>query len=323
MKTAMRSAALAALLVATTVHGYVRTRSTKKAPGIPSYWPARCVFVLPDNSTLTKDLPQDQVFSIINTALNNWLSADAACSYLQINVDAPAAGEAHYDGTNVIKFRQDEWCHPVDDQNLANDPGRCYDKSAAAITSVFMINDGGDKDGLILDADIELNNLNFTFLDVVPGQPTPAICQAGATGPKQGADLENTLTHELGHLQGLSHTCRDLASFPYDVDENGMTPPYCSALNSLPTDQRDTIINATMYNDAGPCETKKRHPSPDDVAGICNAYPSAMMRDSACVHTDLAKYTSRSACSMGGAGTPAAFLLVLFPLGLLARRRRS
>jgi hypothetical protein len=302
-------------------HGYVRTRSSKTAPGIPSYWPAQCVFVLPDSSTVTTDLSSDQVYSIIQKSVSNWLTASASCSYLQINLDTPAAGEAHYDGINVIKFRQDKWCHPEDAQNH----NQCYDPAAAAITSVFMINDGDPKDGLILDADIELNDIDFQFVDIVPGTPLPACTMPNAAV----ADLENTLTHELGHLQGLSHTCRDAASFANDVDENGNVPPFCSDVLRLPkTDPTYLkITNATMYNNAAPCETKKRNPTSDDVAGICNAYPTAMVRDTLCEHTQLSKYTTRSGCTMGAATpwqTPV-FLLVTLALAgnWISRRRRN
>ena len=305
------------LAVANPASAYVRTRSSV-GKGTPSYWPGTCVFVQP-NAPGTPDMANADTFRIVQKSMQNWLDADGNCSYLQLMYDQPAARDAHYDGFNVVAFRTDQWCHPNDAQNK----DVCYDKSAAAITSVFMINDGGPQDGLILDADIELNNINFKFVELGTGvAPTP-------DPPRALADLENTLTHELGHLQGLSHTCKDAASFPNDVDENGNPPPECSVVATWPPGpDKSKIVDATMYNYAQPGETKKRSPEADDLAGICNAYPKDKDPKS-CEHTDLVKLTHRGGCDFGpqvAAGGPVGVPLValaLFALLVGARRRFS
>lgn len=264
--------ALVGCLLATDSLAYVRTRSSKGS-GVPTHWPGGCAFIQPDSAG-SPDLPKDEVFSIIQKTLRNWMTACVDCNYLQLMYDEPAALDAHYDGLNVVKFRTDRWCHPVDDTT----PNEiCYAEAATAITSVFMTNDGRPTDGVILDADIELNDVNFTFVNIgdIPAQ-TPR-------DQTEIADLENTLTHELGHLMGLSHTCRDQSSFPNDVDENGNQPPACDAIPIL---QGAKVRDATMYNFATPGETKKRSPEDDDVAGICNAYPIANAGGKSCAHSD-------------------------------------
>ncbi|HEX9104101.1 MAG TPA: hypothetical protein VF997_17940, partial [Polyangia bacterium] len=135
-------------------------------------------------------------------------------------------------------------------------------------------------------------------------------------------DLENTLTHELGHLQGLDHTCADSATPPQEVDDSGSPPPSCSALASLPLDEQIKITTATMYNFAKPGEISKRSPKADDVAGIANAYPPASDPGS-CKPVDLNAYKS-GGCSIGGPArrSLAALAVLLGALVVLVARRR-
>ena len=306
--------ALAAVSFASTAHAYVRSRTQH---GTAVHWPGGCVYLQPDADG-SPDLDPSVVFSTIQASMNDWMSADSSCSYLVLKYDQPAKVEAHLDGKNVVKFRTDKWCHPDDTQNH----DVCYDKAAAAITTVFYLDRQGESDdGYIIDADIELNSIDFTFITVIPGMTNPR--------PRSGttiADLENTLTHEMGHVQGLDHTCGDSATPTNEVDENGNTPPACNMLAQLPADERTKIIEATMYNSAMPGETKKRTPELDDVAGICAAYPIAdASKHSSCSHTDLRKYNT-SGCDLapGAPGSAAFFLLVGFCLlALRATRRRQ
>jgi len=80
--------------------------------------------------------------------------------------------------------------------------------------------------GLIYDADIEINAADFTF----SADPTP---------PDGTIDLENTLTHEIGHFLGLDHS--------YD-------------------------FHATMFPQAPEAETSKRDLDEDDINGLCCLY---------------------------------------------------
>jgi hypothetical protein len=302
------------LTLAADASAFVRSRTKH---GTAVYWPGACVFVQPDSDGST-DLAPGDVFSIIQKSMQNWQTLTQGCGYLQLNFDQPGAVEAHLDGKNVVKFRKDKWCHPEDDQNH----DVCYDSHAAAITTVFYLDRPGEgQDGYIIDADIELNNIDFTFVNVMLGQPLPSPRPMTSI-----ADLENTLTHELGHLQGLDHTCKDTATPANEVDENGNPPPPCGNLSTLTPADLVKVREATMFNQAMAGETKKRSPEADDVAGICAIYPlDKSSQHGECKHTNLDDYQTRGCQFVPGPAGGAALLLCVLALlaTRLVRRRRS
>jgi MYXO-CTERM domain-containing protein len=265
----------------------------------------------------TPDLPLQDVVDTINKSVANWQSVtlDAGLSYLKINVDPAAPEEAHLDHINVVKFRTDKWCRPAE----PNNEEMCYGDSAAAITTVFYnSNPGHPEDGQIVDADIEMNDLNFTFV----------ICKTANCGDQRGhnrsgtmiADLENTLTHELGHFQGLDHTCRDDLSKPAPIDDQGMPIPDCNDViaHMVPDAEYTKITTATMYNFASPGETIKRSPEADDINGIVGIYPKAK-DPGVCARPGQAK----SGCTITPGAAPAAVTgVALLALALLVASRR-
>lgn len=81
--------------------------------------------------------------------------------------------------------------------------------------------------GRVLDADIELNGDAFTFsTSLVPGRVR--------------YDVQNTVTHEVGHLLGFEHT---------------------------------PVAEATMYASAPAGESRKSTLAQDDVDALCTTYP--------------------------------------------------
>jgi hypothetical protein len=246
------------LLVASAAYGYVRSRTDK---GVAVFWPGSCVWIEPD-SRGSIDLPIDIVQQVLTKSVANWqgVTFDAGCSYLKLNIDSPVQLEATLDHINAVRFRNDKWCRPAD----SGAAEMCFSPAAAAITTVFY-----NADGTIVDADIELNELNFTFV-WLPSTVTP---RSGT----QEADLENTLTHELGHLQGLDHTCWDHVNATDPVDDKGQPIPDCDDVTAMkvPPAQYQQIVQSTMYNFANPGEIIKRMPKADDIAGICGIYPKS------------------------------------------------
>lgn len=296
--------ALALASLASSGHAFVRSTTSN---GTPVKWPNRCAWIFADTDP-PDNLSLQMVADTLATAVANWQSPTAGLAYLQIDIDPPSAGEAHFDQLNIVKFRKDKWCRPAERKTAEI----CYSGDATAITTIFYINKPGDRsDGTILDADIELNTIDFTF-DIEPS----------AEAPRQGtsmADLQNTLTHELGHFQGLDHTCWDQnGDTPQPIDNLGQPVPACSQLSSLPPAQREAIMSATMYNFSTPRETSKRTPEADDINGIVAIYPPAA-DPGVC-----ARPSSDNGCSLGrrDAAPGALALLALAALALLLRRKR-
>ena len=103
---------------------------------------------------------------------------------------------------------------------------RMYDPAAFAVTTVWHRKTTGE----ILDVDIEVNEERGPY----------GVCPPEGCRDMRTVDLENVLTHELGHYFGLAHS---------------------------------TEIDATMFASAVAGEVLKRDLHEDDVACACEIYP--------------------------------------------------
>ncbi len=277
--------------------GYVRTGPT--TAGHYLRWPSGCVQVSVDQAG-TKALPGDLEREVVTRSIASWTTGTAACSYMEIVETGYEDREVGRDGVNMIKFRDSSWCRPATD----DDPARCYADAAAGITTAVYVDDASsDRDGEIVDADIEINGTDF------------AISDQGvtlATLPCR-SELSNTLTHELGHLQGLEHSCL-AGGDPARVDADGQAVPACASTTD------PAIIGTTMYNFQDCGELTKATLEADDIAAVCGIYPRSE-DPRACEAVDL---TPGGCCSAGPGRGPATSLLGLavVVLGVGRRRRR-
>ena len=235
-----RRLALTSLLLLTSAsaaHAFVRTptcylnqpshpfRCLEGEVPRPIFWPQACVpWELHDQGIATIPDVAD-LERIVQESFEPWLSADCASIdpvYAGRNPVAavgPGGDPNNFNG-NLVLFAEEGW---------PNAP------RVQALTSVTYRVSNGE----IVDADIHVNAQFFTVGEIAPGASDPSLM-----------DLQNTLTHEVGHFLGLDHT--EEATFTGGSGE---------------------WREATMFATAELGETKKRTIEADDLNGICAIYP--------------------------------------------------
>ncbi len=268
--------AIAGLLVmsATMLSGYTFYEIQTSVGPIPLRWYQSDITVYHD-SALTMDAPGDAVLDAISSSLATW--NEVGCEHPILQNGGPVQGGTPFkisngseNGTNIIIFEDSETWHTNRSGQEQFDPSL-----TVALTTIFH----SARTGEILNFALEMNDGSFDF---------------GIEPTGYAFDIQNTMTHELGHVIGLDHTMLDV------VD----------------TSQQ------TMYFQTEPAETVKRDLGQDDMAGFCALYTQewkeAIPDPTGCSASGFGKRSHRSDTT---AATMALLFALLTTLTLAARIR--
>ncbi|RKH54757.1 myxosortase-dependent metalloprotease, MXAN_2677/MXAN_2678 family [Corallococcus llansteffanensis] len=296
---------LLAVLLGAAAAGAQQDYKRTLVPGRPLclVWPGRDYVYHLDAAGSTRT-PGDTEFAAIEAAFDAWRTLSATCSDFRFirgedwrqRVDVGYDEEHPFDNYNVVTFRERD-CQdvaPADDacweEETCGNVYQCWSHGGATIgltTSSFSF-----KDGHVVDSDIELNAAETdsgpTFLfTTVNGPPCEGVPATNCVA----TDLQNTMTHELGHVVGLDHVF---------------------------------AAGSTMEATASQGETAKRVIDAGSAAGFCSAYPRGLPPTQCRIPEDpglkLVAEGKGTGCA-ATAGGPSVAAVLLWAAGLVRRRR--
>lgn len=265
-------------------------------------WPQRNLTYAVDVAG-SAQIASDSEFAPIDAAFQTWQKLSDTCSDFRFTVGPrqtqPKVGLGT-EGNNVVVFRDDSCAQKVSPDDACWVKGTCanlfgcWDESdfTIAVTTTTY----SKRTGVLYDADIEVNTAphsdgsRFVFT-TVNSPPCPLGSEATTC---VAVDIQNTMTHEVGHFLGFAH-----------VDVPG----------------------STMELSAPVGETSKRIIDPGTANGFCLVYPRgqppAPCDEKAVLNQTINAYsTGTPGCGCSN-GTPAVALMLVVLGWLQAGLRRT
>lgn len=294
------AALMMALALGQSTDPYVRSRVEAGDPSTQClYWTVSGISWQQSSVGNPQTKPSGSEFDAVRRSFKSWQDVFSECGNITFQegpvVDDRKVGyELRGENRNLVLFRTRRCANVVPAEDACWDDDSCgnaYDCwSNSNETIAVTLTTYDQNTGIIYDSDIELNSVVFTFTTADGPRCTPLVTQDCVS-----TDIQNTMTHEIGHFIGLDHT-----------DATG----------------------STMNPRAPPGETSKRVVDSGSRSFVCEAYPKSSVSQS-CIHlvTDPilgpeapSSATGGNGCATAGAG---AWLPALAAWVLLRTRRRG
>jgi hypothetical protein len=198
--------------------GAAAWKQSKSSSYAPLHWKRPCISVYVSEAG-SSGVPGNGETDAAIASMEAWSTVACTGARVQFGGLTNATVTGYMDEAvpaNIVIWREDVWP---------------YVQTPVAFTSVTY----DPKTGEIVDADIELNGVDFAFsVDTVNGAYT--------------LDVRNTLTHEFGHVLGLDHS-EDAFATMYSSAEPGET-----FKSSLEEDDRQGLCTIYPVASAPKCE---------------------------------------------------------------------
>ncbi|MBL0215498.1 MAG: hypothetical protein IPQ07_16635 [Myxococcales bacterium] len=268
--------------------GFVQ-QATKS--GTPIEWEGTCP-LLEIGHLVVPGPTEDELRGILTQAIDAWQSDGCDALPFTVVEGITDTDETGFDGHNLVVTRGPDYCA----DGTHNDEEVCLTPDALAVTSMYFFDRPGDpRDGQLVEIDLEINLRNKFATD----------------GSRTSYDLLTTITHELGHVLGLEHSCVTEPGLLL-YDPAGHIVPACSA-----SKQNVGVVAETMYPWSGTGEVLRRVPQPDERQAICQIY-----RKHPGTCTNFSELSTACSCSGDAPGAAGQVLVMAGLLVLVAGRRR-
>lgn len=283
---------------------FVRSRVNTTAEAQCLFWTARSIdwhLSSVGNQNTRLEGQKQREFEAIRRSFQSWQQIFDTCGNLRFSegplVDDRKVGyELEGDNRNIVLFRSRNCAEFVPDTNKCWDEDTCgndfdcWDGNPDTIALTLTTYD--EKSGIVYDSDIQLNAGGFLFTTVDPPAPLCPRSTTNNPGNCVATDVQNTMTHEIGHLIGLDHT---------------------------------RALGSVMNPSAPQGEVSKRTIDEGSADFVCKTYPSGLASQS-CVTPSLERSGSATVLGQHGIGCSSSGAGALLPAvaggALLAWRRR-